>query len=297
MTRKNRSLLTVAAALCLATGRSALAAPGDPVSLGQQPINPDAPVVVPPPVTPHQLNQLFQFPTTTDTLLAGEGYVSGQFDFLSDLPGGGGSRPRGTPVDGDQFRFRAQGQYGVTDHLAVGGYLPVIDNAGAHGEAGFGDLTAYGQYRLDQVIDPNVVDVTVQLGVVLPTGDFGEYRDNGRLGIQPVVLAYKDFGKLGPGVLGAYGMFGFTFSDRADLRAGVAATYEVAHWAGIVEFYGTDQLGPARTRQRRNFVTATPGIAYRGFRNLDLALGVPIGLSDKSPDVGLTLKFTYAFPN
>ncbi len=281
-------------ALLLAT--AGVAGADEPASLGQQPLKVEAPVVTPPPVSGHQLNQLFQFPTTTDALLAGEGYVSGQFDYLADLPGAGGVGRRGGLFDGDQFRFRAQGQYAITDHLAVGGYLPILDNAGDHGQSGLGDLTAYGQYRLDQLIDTDVVDVTAQLGVVLPTGDFGEFRDAGRLAVQPVALAYKDFGLVGPGVLGAYGMVGFTLGDRSDFRAGVAGTYEVAHVAAILEFYGTEELGP-ESHHRRSFVTFTPGVAYRGLRNLDLALGIPIGLTDRSPDVGVTLKVTYTFGN
>ena len=224
---------------------------------------------------------------------AGEGYVSGQFDYLADLPGGGGVNRRGGPIDGDQFRFRLQGQYAITDHIAVGGYLPIIDNAGDHGRGGLGDLTAYGQYRLDQIIDPNAIDLTAQLDVVLPTGDYREYRDAGRLGLRPEVLAYKDFGPVGPGVFGAYGLVGYTIADHTDVHLGIAGTYEVAHVAGILEIYGVHAFG----RRDRSSGTVTPGIAYRGFNNLDLALGIPIGLTDKSPDVGLTLKVTYAFPN
>lgn len=228
--------------------------------------------------TSNQLNQLFEAETTNNKSAAGEGYVTGEFAFVK------------FPGDVKQYRFQLQGQYSFTDQLAVGGFIPLVDSKVTSSSFGFGDITFYGQYKLDQLVNHDVVDLTAQLDMVLPTGSISKFRDTGRFGIRPSLLGYKDFGQLGPGDLGAYASLGFTITTHSDFRMDLAATYEWQKIVGILEFY--DQAGD---KMGEPLVNIIPGVAYRGIGPIELALGFPFGLNDGSPDWGVVLKATYAF--
>jgi hypothetical protein len=257
-----------------------------PPSLGQQPF----PVYKEPDLTPsetnsNQLNQLFQFETTPDTCAAGEGYVTGDFNYIK------------YPGKTKEYRYQLEGQYGFTDQIAAGAFVPVIhsrfvDNNATRNTTGLGDIGFYAQYKLDQVINPEIVDVTAQLDVILPTGDRTAMHDTGKFGVRPLVLAYKDFGQHGPGDLGLYGLFGFTLTTNSDVRVGIAATYQIHDLVGIFEFY--DQAGD---KQGRPLLQVTPGLAYRGISPWEIAVGVPVGINQGTPDWGIILKLTYVFQN
>jgi len=256
------------------------ATPPAPSSLGQQPF----PAAVPEDLTPsqtntNQLNQLFQLETTPDICAAGEAYVTADFNFLK------------YPGSLKQYRYQLQGQYGLTDQIALGGFVPGITTQDLlnHTYTGLGDITLYGQYKLDQFVNPEVVDLTVQLDMVLPTGNNTQMRDTGRFGVRPLLLAYKDFGQHGPGYFGVYGLIGFTFTTNSDFRFGAAATYQINDWVGIFEFYDQDGI------HGHPYVQLTPGITYRGLSQWELSLGMPVGVTTGTPDWGIIAKLTYAF--
>ena len=251
-----------------------------PAGLGQQPLPTEQPADQTPSQTnTNQFNQLFLLQTTPNVCAAGEGYVSAQFLYFSRFP-----------TAGQQFRAQLQGQYGVTDQWAVGGYLPGVVNEFA--SDGVGDLGIYAQYKFDRLINPEIVDVTAQLDLILPTGDPGRFAGTGKFGVRPQVLVYKDFGRQGPGTLGVYGTLGLTVTTNSDLRLGLAATYEVDRLAAAIEL---QQAGGEGESQR--LATVTPGLIYRGIAPLELAIGVPVGISRRTPDVGVVFKLTYAFQN
>ena len=258
-----------------------------PASLGQQPLTPDQqqplPTEQPADQTPsqtntNQFNQLFQFETTPDVCAAGEGYLSGQFNYLK------------FPGSVREYRYQIQGQYGITDQVAAGAFIPVVhaDYEGSH--TGTGDVGLYGQYKFDRLINPEIVDVTAQVDVILPTGSSTQLRDTGHFGVRPLALVYKDFGRQGPGTLGAYGLLGFTVTTNSDFRLGLAATYEIDRLAGVLEF--SDITG---NRLGRPLVSVTPGFVYRGWGPLELAAGIPLGVNNGSPHWGVTFKLTYDF--
>jgi hypothetical protein len=251
-----------------------------PASLGQQPF----PAAVPEDLTPsqtntNQLNQLFEFETTPDICAAGEAYVTADFNFLK------------FPGSEKQYRYQLQGQYAFTDQIAVGGFVPGITTADLlnHTYTGLGDITLYGQYKLDQFINPEVVNLTVQLDMILPTGDVTQMRDTGKFGVRPLLLAYKDFGQHGPGYFGVYGLIGFTVTTNSDFRIGAAATYQINDWVGIFEFYDQDGI------HGHPEVLLTPGITYRGLSQWELSVGVPVGVTTGTPDWGIIAKVTYVF--
>ena len=237
-----------------------------------------APDLTPSQTNSNQLNQLFQFETTPDTSAAGEGYATLDLNFLK-FPGSTKS-----------YRYQLQGQYAFTDQIAVGAFIPVVTAQNPTTRTGFGDVGIYGQYKLDGFINPEVVDVTAQLDVILPTGNFGALRDTGKFGIRPLILGYKDFGQRGPGDLGLYGLLGFTVTTTSDLRAGVAATYQVNDLVGIIEFFDVTGKG-------RPLIEVTPGLSFRGISPWEMTVGVPLGINQGTPDWGVTFKLTYVFQN
>ena len=230
-------------------------------------------------------------------------YLSGQVSYLDDLPAAGGTRlftqygagvttVYQAQVSGQQARFQLQGQYGITDRLAVGSYVPVVyspdDDDG--NEVTTGDVGIYAQYKLDQLVPRRLLDLTAQLDLVLPTGKPSGLGDAGRIGARLAVLAYKDFGQLGPGVLGAYGFAAFTARRGPDASGGLAATYEFSNGLAAVA-----ELTEVDASDFSSVALFTPGVIYRGLRPFELALGVPLGLSSGAPDWGVTFKLTYAF--
>ena len=126
--------------------------------------------------------------------------------------------------------------------------------------------------------------------MVLPTGSRSEGIDTGKFGVRPLILAYKDFGPLGDGELGAYGVFGGTITTNSDLRAGAAVTYEINRIAAIVEVF--DQTGD---RGGKPLLTITPGFSFRQIDPLELVVGFPLGATENSPHWGVIVKLTYAF--
>jgi hypothetical protein len=242
--------------------------------------------------TSNSLNQLPFFENTPNTQAAGEAQVSAGFRLLDF----------GKPEDHlKQYQFTVQGQYSFTNQLLVGGQWGVehddrdetknsvgqIVSGGS--STGVNDLIVYTQYKLDQFISHDIIDLTAQLDVILPLGKASEERGLGHFGVRPVILAFKDF-PAGPGTIGAYGFLGTTLTTHVDVIFGGAATYEWKKIVGILEF--DDQAGE---KQGEPLVVLTPGVAYRGIEPWEFEIGVPFGLNDASPDWGFIAKATWAF--
>jgi hypothetical protein len=250
-------------------------------SIGQQPF----PVVNEADETPsqtnnNQLNQLFQFETTPDICAAGEGYATFNFDFVK------------YPGNSKVYRYQLAGQYGITDQIAVGAIVPLISSRTTGTHFGLGDIDIYGQYKLDKIINPEIINVTAQLDVILPTGDRTQLRDTGKFGVRPLILIYKDFGQRGPGDFGVYSLLGFTLTTNTDVRFDIAATYQINDVVGVFEF--DSQAGD---KQGRPLIQFTPGLVFRGLAPWEIAIGAPIGVNSGTPDWSLNFKLTYAFQN
>lgn len=226
-----------------------------------------------------QLNQLFLFENTPQKSAQGEGFVNGSFEYANFAH------------HFSTERYQVQAEYAMTDHFAIGGFIPIIHNdIPGDSSTGFGDITPYAHVKLDQLVPHDIVDLSFQFDVVLPTGDKGDVRDTGRLGVRPWLQAYKDFGAAGPGHFGAYGEAGFTLTDLSDFRWGFAFQYEYQKmFYGLLEFY--NQAGGNLTK---GLAVLTPGGAFRT-GPFEFALGLPIGLNNASPRFGVILKATYAW--
>lgn len=223
-----------------------------------------------------QLNQLFLFETTNNKLAKGEGYATLSLDYAK------------FPGQFDEYRYQFQTEYALTNRFALGGFIPVISTHEASPNVGFGDIVVYGQYKLDQLIAHDSLDLTAQVDLVFPTGDRNQLRDTGRVGVRPLLQAFKDFGRVGPGHVGAYGELGCTFSDYTDIRCGLAGSYEVNRYVAILEFYEQAGRGPA-------FITITPGVSIPTGSPLEISVGSPVGLNHGSPDWSIVFKASVAW--
>ncbi len=222
-----------------------------------------------------QLNQLIIMDNTPDKGEAGEWYATAGFGYFH------------TPMIQQNYTFFARGQYSITDDIAVGGSVPFLNivHFDDHGTStGFGDIGLYGQYNLDSlchVKHPDMTNVTVQVATFFPTGGHDFKGFNGAISVQPEVLAYHNLGHLGAGVLSAYGEFGFDISKTADNRLGGALAYDIDNFVGLMEFNYINSNG-----------TMSPGVVYRGLRNWEFAMGIPINVSSTG-QWGLTLQATF----
>src|SRR3954451_11156199 len=81
-----------------------------------------------------QLNQLIVsdvFETTPNKNAAGEGYINGEFRYLDF---GHGVK---------QYLYELKGDYGITDQITVGGWLPIYDAKVTDDHTGIGDVTFF----------------------------------------------------------------------------------------------------------------------------------------------------------
>ena len=211
------------------------------------------------------LNQLFRMDVPSKSA-QGEGYVGGQYAYLKY-------------EEAKIHDLRAFAQYGVTPDIVLQAAIPwrkAKADEGDGSESGIADIRIGAQYNLRQMIDPSLFMTAVQLVVALPTSDDDEGLDKGEFQIEPSFVAHKSYGEMGPGVLGWYGQIGANFSSAAHhIIVGLAPTYTIANdWTLISEFFL--QCGKLNKFSSSSDLEWIPGVAYRGLRGFEFAVGVPI---------------------
>ncbi len=157
---------------------------------------------------------------------------------------------------------------------------------------GAADVTLCGRYKFDRLVDPKLFSLTGQVDVVLPTSNSSQPYDPGRFGAHPLGLAYKDLGRVGPGRLGESGELGCTISGDADVRYGVAGTYELDRFVAVLELTGI-----AGSNYYGSFAQITPGLVWRGLDPFEVAASASAGIGSDAPDWSGTAKVTYALAN
>lgn len=222
-----------------------------------------------------QLNSLLTL-STPDKNDKGEFYATGYFNFTR-IP------------NVKEYNFGVDGEYGITDQLAVGANIPIssIDVENGNSHTGFGDISVFAQLNLDSFLEIKQMDktnITAQLAISFPTGSERDGLGLGHVDFGPSLLAYHDFGHYGAGDVGGYGDAGFDLSTQSAAHLGFAATYEQRRISALLEWLITSRGGNSN-------IFITPGIVYRGFENFELALGFPIAW--RSDQWGVTLKATY----
>lgn len=213
-----------------------------------------------------QLNQLILLDNTPNRNDAGQFYATGEFQYLR------------TNIE-QTYTFDVRGEYGITNMISVGGEIPVIHNDPSGGIDGdshtdIGDITLNGQFSLDKILGlkhPEKLNVTGEFDVGLPTGSHDDGTGTSHLLIRPELLAYRDFGRIGEMDFSGYGLLGFDISTSSGMRLGFAGAFDVNHFTVLLEYLLLVDSGG-------NTAFVSPGVVFRGFKNWELAFGVPINL-------------------
>jgi hypothetical protein len=187
--------------------------------------------------------------------------------------------------DGDAKSWTAaqEIQYGVTDWLELDAALPFVNGleSTALSHAGLGDIELGFLLGLARHIRTGAFSVGAR--VRLPTGDEAKGHGDGETAPETVVI----FGKaLGKAQLHASAEVGFPNK---------AAPREWTYGAGVVVPTGrwreTLELD-ARHEGDEDRLLLTPGLYFKPRKAFEIGVGVPIGLTQRSSDVGAVVVAT-----
>ena len=87
-------------------------------------------------------------------------------------------------------------------------------------------------------------------------------------------------------------------SDEKELEYGLAAVYQPSDDVDLIlELFGEyeKEKGEDGETERTNSLLIVPGVKYEFANELEVGIGVPVGLNDDSFDVGGILKAQYEF--
>lgn len=216
--------------------------------------------------------------------------------------------------DGDDLLLGLSVEYGITDRFAVGaGWIPYrkIYFDQASDQSGPGDLELGVKYAFDKNEDLQL-QIAIGLGVTLPTGDEDKGLSEGNRVYEPFIVLSKDFGD--DTNIHFNLAYGFVEVVNRPHEIGLAEKEEIMdggkdganglalnlglvtklspHWRGTLELnLETNEIDDGE--ETESFFT--PGLVWKGLDDFEFGLGVPIGLTDESPDWGLIAKASYEF--
>lgn len=176
-------------------------------------------------------------------------------------------------------------EYGITDSLQIGVELPyrVLDAK----ESGESDADGVGDIELEalwNLFNDGVFVASISTGVGLPTGDEDRELGEGEVEYEIMILCAIVLENIE-----IYAGIGGEFTDDEEAfvySAGLAVDFVSA--VGLVEIAGA--YGGEEEE-----VYISPGISFEVMDDIDLVLGVPIGLTSESADWGLTFRLSTEF--
>lgn len=183
-------------------------------------------------------------------------------------------------------------ELGITGRFQVGLTIPIVNrrpnrvSADDDPEAatlGIGDVEAEFLYA---VIDRDQLVVAVALEIGFPTGDEGRELGEGKFEWEPSLRGAVEIGETW-----LFAAVGAEIAEDAE----TAITYGAAlarpmgfGFAGVLEVNGS-------TGGEKELLFLVPGLAWRPATDIELRLGVPIGLTREAPDWGLVAAITASF--
>jgi hypothetical protein len=177
-------------------------------------------------------------------------------------------------------------QYGLTDWLEIDSDLPFVSGTGSTslGAAGIGDIELGVLFGLARHIHAGAFSVGARLR--LPTGSEAKGHGEGETVPEAVAIFGKAFGRL---------------QLHASAEVGLANKGTPKEWtygAGLVVPAGitreTLELD-ARHEGDEDRLLLTPGIYVKPSRIFEIGVGVPVGLTHRSSDVGVIVVATIEF--
>ena len=187
--------------------------------------------------------------------------------------------------DGDEKSWTAtqEVQYGVTDWLELDVALPFVNGleSTALSHAGLGDLEVGCLLGLARHIRTGALSVGAR--VRLPTGDEAKGHGEGETVPETVVI----FGKaLGNAQVHASAEVGFVNKGAPkEWTYGAGVVVPTGRWRETLEL-------DARHQGDEDRLLLTPGLYFKPRKAFEIGVGVPIGLTQRSSDVGAVVVAT-----
>jgi hypothetical protein len=174
-------------------------------------------------------------------------------------------------------------QYGVTDRLELDTELPFVSGreSTALRQAGLGDIEVGILMGLARRIHAGALSVGLRLR--LPTGDEARGHGEGETVPEPIVIFAKAFGSA---QLHASAEVGFANKGTPkEWTYGAGVVVPTGHWRETLEV-------DARHEGDENRLLLTPGLYFKPRRAFEIGIGIPVGLTQRSSDVGAVVLAT-----
>ena len=177
-----------------------------------------------------------------------------------------------------------EAEVGLTDRFQIGVEVPLTwfeSKYDEEDEYGLGDVEIeflYNFVRSDRWV------VSAAFGLGLPTGDEDRELGEGVVEYEPMLVAayYLD-------ATAFYLNLGGEISeDDSSFDYALAIAHAWDDLVGVVEYTGS-------TWGEEEPHVLTPGVLWHGFDDMEIGVGVPIGLSDDAADWGVIFRLTFEF--
>lgn len=192
------------------------------------------------------------------------------------------------PFTGTETRIEAQVAFGVTDAITAELRFPYVflDPDGGDSASGWGDVDI--DLKVGVPGGERAVHVAIGGRLTVPTGD--EERALGQSG--PEFRAYvAASGKVGPVGLHAQPYLELEDGRRGQVGLSVAAEIGALgpQVVGLLGFNGHWEKGQGA------IASITPGAVYVAYPGFEISAGIPLGLTDDTPDWGVLADLKLAF--
>lgn len=236
------------------------------------------------------------------------GFSAGYFDNLEATEIDEADEDELLDVETNAYQYDLEVEYGITDRLQVEFAIPYLSEevttAGDENtEDGIGDIELGIGYALLQEKD-GLVALTAGLEVSAPTGDEGKGLGAGSWGWEPYLGISKSFAE--KFFVHAQVSYGITNNaeedgeevDEREIGYGVAVVYRPVEQIDLIaEFVGerSEEEDSAGVEEDTHTQYLVAGLKYEFENELQLGVGVPVGLNSESFDIGAMVKVQYEF--
>jgi hypothetical protein len=191
-------------------------------------------------------------------------------------------------LDEKHITAAAEFEYGLTDRWEFDADVPYefIRPNNAHTIDGIGDVEAAVRYGVVPV-DQRPIALTAGLGVGIPTGDRTRDLGDGRLTLEPFFTTSTWVGGVNAQLNGGWqrAVTNGGEGPRDEFEYNVAILYPVDRW-----YFGLEGNGISDRNAMVYYVT--PELIWKPTNNLQLLIGVPIGVTHESADYGIVASVT-----
>lgn len=180
----------------------------------------------------------------------------------------------------------AELELGITDWLQVGVEVPYRWIDGKEGEEDEDGLRDVGVSVLCVLLNDDALILSGAVEVNFPSGDEDKELGEGKIEVEPMLLGAARFDGIE-----LYGGVGGEITDEDEVF-----TYSAGLVAALGPVVGLLEVsGESGAEGGGDEAVIAPGLAVEVMDDVELLIGVPIGLNDDSPDWGATFRVTAEF--